>query len=257
MLGIGGGRMKLELTAYVFRGWSPRLKPAASRREWMDATPESFAYRCLPLKIANEHGWELLSPCGFEAEWSGGPLAGDVEIIADAGTSALDTPVALFGQATLTFHVPALFRTPPGWNMWIGGSPNAAKDGIAPLGGIVETDWSPYSFTMNWRFTRPHHRIRFEVDEPIAFRMPLERQALERFEARIAPIDEAPELRAQFEAWSRSRDAFQRDVAANPSLSPAERWQKLYYRGLEPDGTAGSRDHQARVRPCPFSGSGQ
>ncbi|QXQ06761.1 hypothetical protein KX816_01430 [Sphingosinicellaceae bacterium] len=247
----------MELVAYVFPGWSPRLRPAAPRRDWMDASPESFAYRCLPLKIANEHGWELLSPCGFSAEWNGGPLAGDVAITVDPGTSELDAPVALFGQATLTFHVPALFRTPPGWNLSIGGTPNAAKDGIAALGGIIETDWSPYSFTMNWRFTRAHHRVRFEIDEPIALLMPVERAALERFEARIAPIDEAPDLKAQFEAWSQSRQAFQRAVAANPPQAPTDRWQKLYYRGLEPDGAVGSPDHQARVRPCPFTGFGQ
>lgn len=247
----------MELTAYVFPGWSPRLRPAASRRDWMDATPESFAYRCLPLKIANEHGWELLSPCGFSAEWNGGPLAGDVAITVDPGTTELDAPVALFGQGTLTFHIAALFRTAPGWNLWIGGAPNAAKDGIAPLAAIVETDWSPYTFTMNWRFTRPHHRVRFEIDEPIAFLMPVERRALERFEARIVPIDEAPELKARFEDWSRSREAFQREVAANPPPSPTDRWQKLYYRGLEPDGTTGSADHQSRVRPCPFSDPGR
>ena len=32
---------------------------------------------------------------------------------------------------------------------------NRPKDGIAALPGIIETDWSPYSFTMNWMFTRP------------------------------------------------------------------------------------------------------
>ena len=56
-----------ELICYVREGWAPRVVPAAPRREWMDATTESFAYRCLPLAIANSHGWEMLSPCGFAA----------------------------------------------------------------------------------------------------------------------------------------------------------------------------------------------
>jgi Family of unknown function (DUF6065) len=101
----------MEITAYVFPGWHPRLRPASSRRDWMDASPESFAYRCLPLKIANEHGWEVLSPCGFTATWNGGPLPSDVSVTVDPGTRWDDAPVALFGQATVTFHVPALFRT--------------------------------------------------------------------------------------------------------------------------------------------------
>ncbi len=38
--------------------------------------------------------------------------------------------------------------------MWVGGPPNHIKDGIQPLTGLVETDWLPFPFTMNWMFTR-------------------------------------------------------------------------------------------------------
>lgn len=242
----------MELIAYVYPGWNPRIRPASSRRDWMDATPESFAYRCLPLKIANAHGWEILSPCGFDAVWDGGSGAESVRVTPDIGTPRHEAPVSLFGQGTVTFHIAALFRTPPGWNLWLGGSPNQAKDGIAPLGGVIETDWSPYSFTMNWRFTRAAHRVRFEQDEPIAFLFPIQRGAVEQFEARIVPIDEAPELKAGFEAWSASRDEFHRQVAANPPRSPSAKWQKLYYRGVGPDGRAGDTGHQTRLHVSPF-----
>ena len=198
----------MELKCYLYPGWEPRIRPAASRRGWMDATPESFAYRCLPLAIANCHGWELLSPCGFEAMWNGGAAVEDVTIRVDAGTMPEDAPVALFGQATLTFHVQGLFRTPPGWNLWVSGSPNSAKDGIAPLSAVIETDWSPYSFTMNWRFTRANHAVRFEKDEPIAFFFPVARNTVESAAPIFLPIDDDPEFKAQFEAWSQSRDAF-------------------------------------------------
>lgn len=57
---------------------------------------------------------------------------------------------------------------------------------------MIETDWSPYSFTMNWRFTCANHPVRFEENEPIAFLMLVERAAIKGFTTRIAPIDEAP-----------------------------------------------------------------
>ena len=38
----------------------------------MDRIPDNHAYRCLPLNIANSHGWEILSPCAFEVAWRGG-----------------------------------------------------------------------------------------------------------------------------------------------------------------------------------------
>lgn len=37
------------------------LTPAPIDRDWMDATPDRFAYRCLPLVIANQAGWVIPS----------------------------------------------------------------------------------------------------------------------------------------------------------------------------------------------------
>ena len=245
----------MELTCYVYEGWKPRIRPASSRRGWMDATSERFAYRCLPLSIANAHGWELLSPCGFSARWHGGVDTDAVEIKLDPGTLPHQAPVSLFGSGTLTFHVEGLFRTPPGWNLLVGGAPNDAKDGIAPLGGMIETDWSPYSFTMNWRFTRPDQWIRFEENEPFCFFFPVERATLESVEPHIRPIDEAPALKLAFETWSRSRNAFQQRVRDAAPAAPTDKWQKLYYRGAAPDGTPGAADHQTKLRISPFRAS--
>ena len=139
----------MDLICYLHPAWRPLLRPAPATRAWMDATSEAFAYRCLPLNIANAHGWELVSPCGFEARWNGGALAGDVVIRLDPGADPAHAPVALFGQGVLTFHVEGIFRTPESWNLWVSGPPNQGKDGIAPLTGVIETDWSPYTFTMN------------------------------------------------------------------------------------------------------------
>ena len=57
--------------------------------------------------------------------------------------------ISHFGSGVLTFHAGYLFRTPPGWAVWARGAPNTVKDGIVPLDGLVETDWLPFTFTMN------------------------------------------------------------------------------------------------------------
>jgi hypothetical protein len=220
----------------------------------MDSSPESYAYRCLPLTIANAHGWEVLSPCGFTAEWNGGPAAGDVTIEPDPRTDPSDVPEALFGLGTVTFHVAGILRTPPGWNLWVSGIPNEAKDGIAPLGGVIETDWSPFTFTMNWRFTRPHQKVRFEENEPFAFIFPVQRGSAEQFEPRIVPITDAPDLKEKFEEWSRSRDAFHERMRTERPSKPSDTWQKFYYRGLDASGCPHIEDHQAKLSLKPFAG---
>jgi hypothetical protein len=52
----GGG--DLPLIAYRLQP-DPRLRLAAApvRRDWMDATDQRFATRCLPLLMANQAGW--------------------------------------------------------------------------------------------------------------------------------------------------------------------------------------------------------
>lgn len=244
----------MELLWYTYEGWKPRIRPASSRRDWMDASAESYANRCLPLSIANAHGWDVLSPCGFSAEWNGGAAPEDVRIEADPGTPRQDIPEALFGLGTLTFHIAGILRTPPGWNLWVGGTPNVAKDGIAPLSGVIETDWSPFTFTMNWRFTRAGHRIRFEENEPFAFLFPIQRGVIEQFDPKIIPIEEAPELKNQFEEWSLSRNAFHALMRTNPPSSPSAKWQKFYYRGVDASGCPHVKDHQTKTRALPFAG---
>lgn len=243
----------MDLECFLFPGWEPRIRPASPHRGWMDESPESFAYRCLPLAIANSHGWEVLSPCGFAVEWNGGMAPEDVVLRGDAGARPHELPQPLFGLGTFTFHLQGLFRTPPGWNLSVGGPPNAGKDGVAPMAGLIETDWSPYTFTMNWRLTRPHHVVRFEENEPFAFLSPVPRGAAEAMVPRFVPIDDDPDLKAGFLAWSASRDAFQQQMRDDPPTRPADKWQKHYYRGLRPDGTCPFPDHQTKLQVRDFA----
>ena len=221
----------------------------------MDATPESFAYRCLPLNIANAHGWEILSPCSFDAVWDGGAGTDAVTIRLGPDADTVHAPVSLFGQGTITFHVEAILRTPPGWNLWIGGSPNRAKDAIAPLGAVVETDWSPFTFTMNWRFTRADHWVHFDALEPFCFFFPVERGAVEAFTPAFAALGADPATEMRFKEWSAARDAFHLKMQRDPPGTPAARWQKHYYQGVDVRGEALIGDHQAKVRVKPFDRS--
>jgi hypothetical protein len=242
----------MDLICYLHPGWAPLVRPAPAARDWMDRAPDSFAYRCLPLNIANAHGWEILNPCGFTAVWNGSTGIDGVTVTPDPGANPAQLPVSLFGQGVITFHVEGIFRTPPGWNLWVSGAPNRAKDGIAPLGGIIETDWAPYTFTMNWRFTRAHTPIRFEAMEPFCFLFPVQRGVIEEFKPRFEPLDADPATRDRFLAWSRARDGFHETLSTDASLPSGARWQKHYYRGTDVAGTALIDDHVTKVRLAPF-----
>jgi hypothetical protein len=240
----------MKLHAFRIDGQPLAIRPAPFERPWMDSTNERYAYRCLPLNIANAHGWELLCPAGFTAVWRGDPALDALWITPDPGT---DCPaMSHFGHGILTFHVPAIFRTEPGYDFMVQGPINRPKDGIYALSGVVETDWAPFTFTMNWMFTRPGV-VRFEKGEPFCHLFPIKRGELESMEPELHQLSDNPELKAEYEAWSASRAQFNADLKTPNSKASAEKWQKHYYRGQNLKGEAATLDeHRTRVRVKPF-----
>ena len=151
----------------------------------------------------------------------------------------------------LTFHVPCLFRTAPGFDLWVQGPVNRPKDAIAPLTGVVETDWSPFSFTMNWKFTRAGTPVRFEKGEPFCMLVPVPRGLIETFVPRVEAIAANPEVEAQYRKWEESRSEFLVGLTTRDPDAVAKGWQKDYFQGKTPDGKE-FESHQTRLRVREF-----
>jgi hypothetical protein len=234
----------MKLIAYTRRDPPPRIRPAVLERDWMDATSHRYAYRCLPLNIANEHGWEVLCPARTRVVWSGGAQTGAISIQSDA--PAEQRPTSNFGWGVLTFHLGCLLHTEPGVDLWVSGPPNRPKHGIAPLTGVVEADWGPFTFTMNWKFTTPGEIV-FEEGEPYCFFFPLARGLVERTEPEFRRFAEEPQLDADYAKWEASRAAFIKGLREPGSPATVEGWQRHYFRGVEPSG-AKAPVHRTRLR---------
>jgi len=151
-----------------------------------------------------------------------------------------------FGYGVLTWYLPYVFRTPPGYNLLVRGPLNYAKDGIAPLDGLVETDWAVATFSMNWRFTRPFHKVKFERDEPICAIIPQRRGELESFVPEIRNLD--GELREEFQRWLESRQHHAVDHAKHPG----NRDQQGHYTRGETVAGKKAFEHQTKLAVAPF-----
>lgn len=228
--------MELECFSVVAR--PPDLVPGSPNRDWMDGFGHRHPYRCLPLTMANTSGWELLCPFGFTAEWNGGKLTTDITIQLDRpNPESAHTVQSHFSHGVLTFHTGYLFRTKPGWSMWTGGPPNLPKDGIYPLTGLVETDWLPFPFTMNWLFTRPG-RIRFEKNEPFCFITLQEQKPLDAVEPVRRSLASDLPLSRQYDAWREQRDEFNKKLGQQDPATVKEAWQRFYFKGEMPAAAA-------------------
>jgi hypothetical protein len=241
------------LIGFVTRDDAPRFGPAPISRAWMSEMHQGWPNRCLPILIANQSGWEMRNPCAFTATWMGRDDRMGVTIAPDKHATGQFLPCSEFGSGIVTWHLPLLFRTPPGYNLLVRGPANYPKDGASPLEGVVETDWASSTFSMSWKLTRKLMPVRFEVDEPICMIVPQRRAELEEFAPELRRIESDEDLRSKYEFFLRSRSELGRTQAAtNTNAGDRVPWQGDYARGRHADGAAGAQDHQTRRHLRPF-----
>lgn len=213
----------------------PALVPAPGQRDWMDATNEHFAYRCTPLSIANASGWELLNPHEVTVIWTGYNSKNDIIIRVHEPGVTHRFISSTFGHGIVTFHPGYVFRTDPGWMVWARGGPNRIKDGIHPLDGLVETNWLPFSFTMNWKFTRPG-AVTFAKGEPFCFITMTPSVAIEEVQPVILPMEDDPDFHREHKIWNSERRLFNAGLEMRDELTEEQKWQKNYLKGVSPSG---------------------
>ncbi|MBW0014244.1 DUF6065 family protein [Mycobacterium sp.] len=235
------------LIGFITGDNAPPIAPAPVGRSWMSEMPQSWANRCLPMLVANQSGWEIRNPCAFTATWMGREDRLGVVIAPDKRDTGQFLPTSEFGGGIVTWHLPLLFRTPPGYNLLVRGPANYPKDGVSPLEGVVETDWASSSFSINWKLTRKLMPVRFEVDEPICMIVPQRRAELEEFAPELRRIESDEALRSKHQFFLQSRaDLGRLQATANPDGTARVPWQGDYTRGKHADGEAGAEDHQTR-----------
>jgi hypothetical protein len=229
----------MKLHCFALTEHPPKIAPARASRQWMDDFADRHAYRCLPLSIANAHGWDILCPVALAIDWNGGQRIEDVTVRPLQGTPDGEPLSAFcrshFSSGIVTFHTDYIFRTEDEWDLLASGPFNSPKQGIYPLTGIIESNWLPYPFTMNWQVTKPGTVI-FEKEEPFCFIFPIKKQAVLDCQPEIRDLAEDPELARQQEAFAVSRNDFMERLHANDPEAVRDPWLKYYFRGRHPDG---------------------
>jgi hypothetical protein len=221
------------------------------QRDWMDATTGRFAYRCLPLTIANQTGLWVMNPVGFTATWRGPEGPGNIDFqfdgLADVWKKWISNE---FGLGMITWNTPFLFRTKPeGSRLLICGPANEFKANTHPLTAILESDWMTMSFTMNWKIMTPDVPVRFEMGEPLFQAIPLLSNAcmdLEGASVIYKKMDDDPDVALAYREWDRSRLQFMERSKAG-GLKPDE-WQRDYFLGRDALGRRIAPVHMTKVK---------
>jgi len=228
----------------------PEVRPARAKRQWMDDFPDRHAYRCLPLSIANASGWEVLCPVPVEVRWNGGMAKEDIEVF---GLKDLPNGAPIdhfcrsnFSRGIITFHLDYVIETEPDWGIMATGPFNDPKPTAAPLTGIIESEWLPYPFTMNWQLLRPGI-TRFEEGEPFCFFLPVPLRALPSTDIHIHRLSDDGDLQARHNQFRDARTEFMSRVEAGDQEAIKEAWQRHYFVGRHPDGVL-APEHLNKLR---------
>jgi hypothetical protein len=151
-----------------------------------------------------------------------------------------------FSRGIVTFQTGYIFRTPPGWSLLATGPFNEPRRGIYPLTGIIETDWLPYPFTMNWKLLAPG-TVRFEQGEVFCAIMPIPKGYLDTWEVAVHDLADDPVLSAEHETFRLARDSLMKRIRAKEPEALKQAWQRHYFVGRHPDGTRVT-DHTTKLR---------
>ena len=196
-----------SLTAYRLgdtTGWS--IEPAQRAREWMDRTPRKAAYWCLPVMMANQAGWVIRLPGTAVATWNGKDSADAVKLDFPGKGNRLAGLVGTnFGAGIVSFALPWVFQTTEGTGLWVRGVPNAHTPDCVPLEGIVETDWSPFPFTMNYRIIKRNTQVYFPEGMELCMLAPVRMDLFEATQPRMEDVQSNPLLVEELRRHSEKR----------------------------------------------------
>jgi hypothetical protein len=222
------------------------------KREWMDVN-NGHAYKCLPLNVANGFGWNILCPITFDATWNGNlrpENSIEFNFFPEDNTSTTEYILnhklisSHFGNGIITFSgMNYILRTSKNNNIFVKGPTNYFKHGAQALEAVIETDWIPYNFTLNWKITKPNEKVEFKKNEPIATFFPIPRNYLENFETKEENLEITDDLYLEHRKWVEKRNETQKE----------NKTHNFYTRGIENiDENKLFDNHQRAIIGCPF-----
>lgn len=214
------------------------IKPASLDRDWMKAN-NNHAYKCLPLKIANKFGWNILCPIDFTAEWNGAlyhkdsfklNFNGEDEAKAKEYTQS-GFIGSHFGNGILTFSLPFIIKTPKNIGIFVRGPTNHIKENISYLDGFIETDWLDFTFTYNIKFQQAKKEVSFKKGEPICSFFPFQLPWIEDIQFIYQNINKNKQLKDNYLDYGKKRLEFNKNLENYIKKDNKQIWMKDYYNG--------------------------
>lgn len=227
-------------------GKTANIEQLATKRQWMDDTPEKHAYQCFPISVTNRLGWGVSFPTDLRFIWDGVTDTTQDHVTVLEGHEFITT---YRGNATVSFTTGLRFTTDETTSMLAMPVPNLFVRGAQSYTTIISTSFFVHMLPLAWRLTEPNVEIHIPAGMPVAAVMPVSLTGLqEDYELRIS--EELPSE----DYWDEVRKYGDIQQIKNVGGD----WSRMYREGLDYRGDVVGQHETKAIRlktvTCPFTG---
>jgi len=214
------------------------IKKMPKKRDWF--TPHF--YNCLPLTIANQYGFAIVSEFDFSVLWDGGDHPDSLKFKfyedLDETNKKIPRVVSHFGSGIFTVEPPFILRTPPGINLMTINPPNFVLPNMTVMTGVVEADNLRFTFTFNIKVQIPEIEVFIPKGTPLAAFIPIPRGTVENYEVmECSEVFSSEIIDEEMKAYEKAhKERIQQKNSKNPN--------RQYFRGVDTYGNKFPNFHQ-------------
>lgn len=191
--------------------------PGKRQRIWMD--DHTHSYKCTPLTIANEFGWDIILDYDIKVTWDGTNNPAGLIINTPEKTGRIKSH---FGAGTITFNPGFRMKTEENIYIMVMPVPNQFDQSFLSLSAIIETDKLKYPWFISIKFLNKGTSI---IKKGTKL-------------ARILPINVKKSIPTQLIIENNIPEEFIEEEKRfteirNTSMSNGERWTKDYVKKVK------------------------
>jgi hypothetical protein len=207
------------------------------KRDWFSP----HAYYCLPLTVANQHGFLVKSVRDFDIIWNGSDDDVTITFINEENADK-QTIKTGFRSGIVTIQNRFALKTSKGISLMTMQPPNLFIPGAIAMAGVIECDNIRRDFTFNLKVTVPNLLIKVRKGDPLASFMPIQRHFIDDFEIASA-YDYFPDEIVNNDIYESSALSIERTTV---DLTKNHQSGRRYFSGTHTDGSR-YVDHQKKL----------
>lgn len=175
-----------SIKAFKTRGLdSANIEQISVKRDWMDNTDNSHAYRCFPVTLTNSLGWGLSFPEDISFIWDGISDTSPHHVKILSGEKYVHANRA---NATISFNTGISFKTDQDITMLQMPVPNMFWEGAQAFTTLISTSFFQGELPVAWRITKPMTVITIKANQPVISLLPISLGSLNNSEIILQDI---------------------------------------------------------------------